>query len=143
SLEFFALTFALFKVGAVPVLVDPGMGVRNLGRCLAEAEPEAFIGIPRAHAARLVLGWARRSLQTLVIVGWPWLPGGYSLRQVRARAAMREGEAPAEPGTHARQELRPGQIKSSGNHADLVSSTVMRSVAPLPSPPASGREGQG
>src|SRR5262249_31296284 len=46
SLEFFALTFALFKVGAVPVLVDPGMGVRNLGKCLAEAEPEAFIGIP-------------------------------------------------------------------------------------------------
>ncbi len=24
--EFFALTFALFKIGAVPVLVDPGMG---------------------------------------------------------------------------------------------------------------------
>src|SRR6185437_16390537 len=26
SLEFFALTFALFKVGAVIVLIDPGMG---------------------------------------------------------------------------------------------------------------------
>ena len=32
--EFFALTFALFKVGAVPVLVDPGMGVKNLKVCL-------------------------------------------------------------------------------------------------------------
>src|SRR5262249_39551032 len=32
SLEFFALTFALFKVGAVPVLIDPGMGIRSLGR---------------------------------------------------------------------------------------------------------------
>ena len=31
SPDFFALTFALFKVGAVPVLIDPGMGVRNLG----------------------------------------------------------------------------------------------------------------
>src|SRR5262245_14878190 len=39
SLDFFALTFALFKVGAVPVLIDPGMGVRNLGKCLAEAKP--------------------------------------------------------------------------------------------------------
>ena len=58
SLEFFALTFALFKVGAVPVLVDPGMGVRNLGQCLKEAEPTAFIGIPKAHAARVLLGWA-------------------------------------------------------------------------------------
>src|SRR4051812_44128982 len=32
SLDFFTLTFALFKAGAVPVLVDPGMGIRNLGK---------------------------------------------------------------------------------------------------------------
>ena len=31
-------------------MIDPGMGVRNLGKCLAEAEPEAFIGIAKAHA---------------------------------------------------------------------------------------------
>ena len=47
SPDFFALTFAMLKVGAVPVMVDPGMGVKNLGTCLAEAEPKAFIGIPR------------------------------------------------------------------------------------------------
>ena len=46
SLEFFALTFALFKLGAVPVLVDPGMGVRHLGQCLAEAEPAAASSLP-------------------------------------------------------------------------------------------------
>ena len=54
SRDFFALTFALFKIAAVPVLIDPGMGMRNLGKCLAEAEPEAFIGIAKAHAARRV-----------------------------------------------------------------------------------------
>jgi acyl-CoA synthetase (AMP-forming)/AMP-acid ligase II len=59
SLEFFALTFALFKAGAVPVLIDPGMGVANLRRCLHEARPRAFIGIPKAQLARRVLGWAR------------------------------------------------------------------------------------
>ena len=57
--EFFALTFALFKVGAVPVLVDPGMGVRNLKTCLAEAQPQAFIGIAKAQLARILLGWGR------------------------------------------------------------------------------------
>lgn len=75
SPEFFALTFALLKVGAVPVLVDPGMGVKNLGTCLAEAEPEAFIGIPKAHVARFALGWARKTIRTKVMVG-PWVPGG-------------------------------------------------------------------
>ena len=41
--EFFAATFALFKLGAVVVLIDPGIGIKNLSKCLAEAEPSAFI----------------------------------------------------------------------------------------------------
>jgi olefin beta-lactone synthetase len=69
SLEFFALTFALFKIGAVPVLIDPGMGVRNLGRCLADAEPEAFIGVPKAHLARKLLGWGRSTIRITVTTG--------------------------------------------------------------------------
>ncbi|MBA4063844.1 MAG: peptide synthase [Isosphaera sp.] len=67
--DFFALTFALFKVAAVPVLVDPGMGVRNLGRCLAEAEPVGFVGVPKAHLARRLLGWAKRTVRATVNVG--------------------------------------------------------------------------
>jgi acyl-CoA synthetase (AMP-forming)/AMP-acid ligase II len=84
SLDFFALTFALFKAGAVPVLVDPGMGVRNLGECLAEAEPEAFIGIPKAQIARILLRWARRSLRTIITVGPRLFWGGYTLSQIAA-----------------------------------------------------------
>jgi olefin beta-lactone synthetase len=83
SLEFFALTFALFKVGAIPVFIDPGMGIKNLGQCLAEAAPEAFIGIPKAQAARLLFRWARPTIRIIVTVGMRW-PGGYSLEQVRA-----------------------------------------------------------
>ncbi len=58
SPEFFLLMFALFKTGAVPVLVDPGIDRRALRQCLDEAQPQAFIGIPLAHVARVVLGWA-------------------------------------------------------------------------------------
>jgi acyl-CoA synthetase (AMP-forming)/AMP-acid ligase II len=57
SLEFFALTFALFKLGAIPILIDPGMGLKNLKQCIDEAEPEAFIGVPKAHLARVLLKW--------------------------------------------------------------------------------------
>lgn len=56
--EFFLLMFALFKAGAVPVLVDPGIDRRALKQCLDEAEPEAFIGIPLAQLARTLLRWA-------------------------------------------------------------------------------------
>jgi olefin beta-lactone synthetase len=58
SLEFFTLTFAMLKVGIVPVLIDPGMGLRGLKKCLAHAEPEAFFGIAKAHLARRIFGWA-------------------------------------------------------------------------------------
>ena len=77
SLSFFALTFGLFKAGIVPVLVDPGLGIKNLGPCLAEAEPEAFIGIPKAQLARRLLGWGKATIKTSVTINsrWPrlWL----------------------------------------------------------------------
>lgn len=82
SLDFFALVFALFKLGAVPVLVDPGMGIRNLGQCLSEAEPTAFIGIPNAHGARVLLGWAKSTLKILVTVGRRLGWGGWTLEQL-------------------------------------------------------------
>jgi acyl-CoA synthetase (AMP-forming)/AMP-acid ligase II len=85
SLELFALMLALFKVGAVPVLIDPGIGLRRLRRCLDEAEPEAFIGIPTAQAARVALGWARRTLRITVTVGRRWLWRGPTLDELRAR----------------------------------------------------------
>lgn len=56
--EFFLLMFALFKLGAVPVLIDPGIDKRALKQCLAQAQPMAFIGIPLAILARAVMGWA-------------------------------------------------------------------------------------
>jgi len=85
SLDFFTLTFALFKCGAVPVVVDPGMGIKNLGVCLAEAEPEAFIGIPKAHAARLLFKWAKGTIRINVTVGRRWFWGGHTLGAISLR----------------------------------------------------------
>ena len=84
--EFFLLMFALFKAGAVPVLVDPGIDRRALKQCLDEAEPEAFIGIPLAQFARRVLGWAR-SATKIVTVGPRWAWGGTTLAKIEARGA--------------------------------------------------------
>ncbi len=83
SPELFALTFALFKAGAVPVFIDPGIGARNMKGCLAEAEPEAFIGIPKAHLARRLLGWGRTSIRITVVVGGGSFWGGVPLTKVR------------------------------------------------------------
>jgi acyl-CoA synthetase (AMP-forming)/AMP-acid ligase II len=83
SPELFSLTFALFKAGAVPVFIDPGIGARNMKGCLAEAGPEAFIGIPKAHLARRLLGWGKQTLKTLVTVGGGRIWGGVPLDDLR------------------------------------------------------------
>lgn len=84
SPELFLLMFALFKAGAVPVLIDPGIDRRALKQCLDEAAPQAFIGIPLAQAARLLLGWARRSVERVVTVGRRWFWGGATLAEIEA-----------------------------------------------------------
>jgi len=73
SPEFFLLMFALFKLGAVPVLVDPGIDKRALKQCLDEAAPAAFIGIPLAHVARTVLRWATSARIRITTGARAWL----------------------------------------------------------------------
>jgi len=87
SPEFFLLMFALFKIGAVPVLVDPGIAKSALKKCLQEAKPEAFIGISIAHIARIILGWANKTNRLNVTVGKRWCWGGKTLQQIEAEGA--------------------------------------------------------
>ncbi|KRG71956.1 olefin beta-lactone synthetase [Pseudoxanthomonas dokdonensis] len=94
SPEFFLLMFALFKAGAVPVLVDPGIDKRALKQCLDEAQPEAFIGIPLAHAARKLLGWAP-SAGILITVGRRLGWGGSTLVQVEQAGEQAGATQPA------------------------------------------------
>jgi acyl-CoA synthetase (AMP-forming)/AMP-acid ligase II len=69
GLEFLAFAFALFRIGAVLVGIDPAMGPRNIARCLAEVKPSAFIGLPIAHFFRRIFGWSRSTIRTNVVVG--------------------------------------------------------------------------
>jgi acyl-CoA synthetase (AMP-forming)/AMP-acid ligase II len=85
--EFFLLMFALFKVGAVPVLVDPGIDRRALKQCLDEAQPQAFVGIPLAQAARVLLGWAK-SARVRITTGRRALLADATLAQVEREGAQ-------------------------------------------------------
>jgi acyl-CoA synthetase (AMP-forming)/AMP-acid ligase II len=49
GLPLIASAFALFRLGAVPVVIDPGMGFKNFLACVARSKPRALVGIPLAQ----------------------------------------------------------------------------------------------
>jgi len=85
SMEFFALTFALFKVGAAPVVVDPGMGIKRMVTCLQQSRPEAFIGISKAHLLRFLYPRHFKTVQRCVTIGRRWFWTGATLRTIWMR----------------------------------------------------------
>lgn len=83
DIEFVTLVFALLRAGMVIVLVDPGMGKRNLVRCLSDAEPEGFVAIGLAQAARLMYRRKFPRARWNVTVGRRRFWGGKTLDQLR------------------------------------------------------------
>lgn len=80
SPELYAIMFGLLKIGAVPVVIDPGMGLRKMLNCLRAANAEAFIGIPQAHAARVLFRKYFRDVRVAITVGPRWFWGGQTLQ---------------------------------------------------------------
>lgn len=77
--DFFILIFALLRIGAIPVMIDPGMGIRAMSSVLADLEPEAFIGTPKAHLLRLVYPRVFKTLKIKITTGSTSFFGANSL----------------------------------------------------------------
>jgi acyl-CoA synthetase (AMP-forming)/AMP-acid ligase II len=73
--ELVGLFHALLRLGAVPVLIDPGMGARGVVRCLERTRPRAFVGVARAHLLRWLAPRAFASVAVRLRVGPGLAPG--------------------------------------------------------------------
>jgi olefin beta-lactone synthetase len=49
GLPLIASAFALFHIGAVPIVIDPGMGLRSFLSCVERSRPRVLLGIPLAR----------------------------------------------------------------------------------------------
>lgn len=90
--ELVSIVFALFKIGAVPVIVDPGMGIRRMLHCYESVGADAFIGIPIAHVVRRLYPSTFSSLQAIVTVSGRPFWGGHALSEL----AEKKGPYPIE-----------------------------------------------
>lgn len=82
SLEFIALTFAIFKAGATCVLIDPGMGRTNIFNCLEEIDPAGFVAIPIVHAIRQMNRKRFPNAKLNVTVGRKLLTGAITYQEL-------------------------------------------------------------
>ncbi|WP_310600152.1 fatty acid CoA ligase family protein [Desulfobulbus sp.] len=76
SMAFICLTFALFQLGAVVILIDPGMGYKNLLRCIGSVRPDILAGIPQAIVFSRIFRRPFATVRKRIAIGrtW-WLPG--------------------------------------------------------------------
>ena len=79
GVELIAVSYALFKAGAVPVLIDPGMGRKAFLKCVEDLAPTSMVGIPLAHVARIAFPSSFSSVKRFVTVGTRWFWGGANL----------------------------------------------------------------
>jgi acyl-CoA synthetase (AMP-forming)/AMP-acid ligase II len=93
SIEFIALVFAVFRTGAICVLIDPGMGRGSLLKCLDETDPDGFIAIPLVHLIRSLMPWRYRRARLNVSVGSRNLPWLESLDGLLQRGSMADSAA--------------------------------------------------
>lgn len=87
SIEFVSLVFGLFKAGMVTILIDPGMGRKNMIKSLSAAEPEGIVGIRLAQIARLLFRRKFPKSKLNIVVGANFWPGCHSLRKLTRSAS--------------------------------------------------------
>ncbi|WP_157574173.1 fatty acid CoA ligase family protein [Nocardia jejuensis] len=110
SPELYAIMLGLLKIGAIPVVIDPGMGLRKMLNCLRAANAEAFIGIPQAHAARVLFRRYFREVRVPITVGPRWFWRGATLQSWDAPAAA----------------ARPTLAEKAGARSELLRSVLAR-----------------
>lgn len=80
GLPLIAAAFALFKLGAVPVIIDPGMGRKSFLACVARSKPRVLLGIPLAQAMSHVFRSAFATVKTRV-----WVSGSANARLLQSK----------------------------------------------------------
>jgi olefin beta-lactone synthetase len=103
GLPLIASVFALFRLGAIPIVIDPGMGRKNFLACVQRSRPRALVGIPLAR-------WFSRFFRT-------------AFQSVEIRV-------PASSSLTARL-TRPGQISAAAENSAVATSTSSELAAIL------------
>ena len=94
SIDFIALAFSLFRIGAPVILIDPGMGYKNLLACIQSVKPDFLIGIPAVVGLSLIYSTKFRSVKKRFCCG-----SFLGFNKFDIRKSLEDEAAPLEPFT--------------------------------------------
>ena len=83
GLPLIAAAFALFQLGAVPVIIDPGMGRENFLACVARSRPRVLLGIALAQFSSHLFRSAFATIEVRV-----WVSGSATARLASAQSKI-------------------------------------------------------
>jgi acyl-coenzyme A synthetase/AMP-(fatty) acid ligase len=83
GVDLIAITYSLFRLGAVPVLIDPGLGRKNILNCIKESKPESMIGIPITHFIRILFPKYFSSVKTFITTGKQKFQNDFTIKEIR------------------------------------------------------------
>lgn len=81
QMDLWVVLFALFKIGAVPVILDPGMGAKRLLACIERIGCRVVIAIPPVHVIRTFIRKPFRAAEVFITVGRKLWWGGSRLSE--------------------------------------------------------------
>lgn len=99
GLPLIASAFAVFRLGAVPVIIDPGMGLKSFLNCVRHSHPRVLLGIPLAQFLGHIFRPSFRSVEIRVGVS-NQLTARLTKTAAAAQAAMIKPVSPP-AGLHA------------------------------------------
>ncbi len=75
SLDFVPVIFALFRMGAIPVFIDPGMKLKNMINCIEESKCHAMVGIPLAFVLKKLFSTYFKNIKINICLSQnKWIP---------------------------------------------------------------------
>jgi len=97
GIDFITLVYALCKAGIILVMIDPGMGLKQMLACLSEVRPDGFVAIPPVHAVRCLLRSRFPRARFNLTVGRRWFWGGLTLKQIQRQSQVSPWKAQTAP----------------------------------------------
>lgn len=84
--DLYGALFGLLRMGAIPVMLDPGMGLRGVLTCIEQIGARAIVAISPVHAVRCLYRRPFAAAEICITAGRRWFWGGPTLARLRDQA---------------------------------------------------------